>query len=752
MVNRGRRLYVTHDGGNSWLEVSLQAPTAAALATSIQEYGLPVFDSAEHGFVTAVYDAPGGTSWAEALFITTDGGHSWKPTATLPNLERVHGGMPFSSTVTDSRLVTVSSGPAKLDVMALGANGNISQSTADNPRTERFSVLKLSFADSAHGWLVTSSGRLLSTDASGSSWKDITPPITRGAQSAQASGVSLPETPASQPQSRSANAQVSAQSASAVVNVSKHLGFDRGMVICPAGTNCINDMQTWWTFSPYFDTGIYLPNAENLKHDDNLTPSWVAAIQQQGWGLMPLWVGLQAPCAKTPGYKPFSSDPATAQSQGSSDADLAANSMASLGLSNTIVYLDIENYDTTNTSCRAAVRAFLTGWVTELHADGFPFAGVYGNPDPAGLDFSQVSPQPDDVWIAKGDNRVTIWGLQTKGDANLSDSLWIADQRIHQYRINHSETYGGVSAIIDDDIDDATVITSNTPKIYSQYSPKAISYPQSPNTIAWSLNGSGPSAVNSGVQVGGNYYTCDPFCGQSFFAFEYTDATGAYTALNLPGPDSYALGINNPGTIVGCYNDCNNGFIYTVAGSKAIVKTLTIGSEFTAATGINDDNQIVGYWEDINAPQHGFVYLGWPACTPCTLTSIDVPGAAATVLRGINGQGQAAGYWSDANGNWSPFTYSISTGAYNLLAQAPNSTTTFVFSINSNGQITGLGEALGASYGIFVYDENSQTYAQLPHDAADVQGSPNGINDQGVIVGGNDFVAGQAFMATPVPQ
>ena len=171
MVNRGRRAHVTHDGGNSWLEVSLQAPTAAALATSIQEYGLPVFDSAEHGFVTAVYDAPGGTSWAEALFITTDGGHSWKPTATLPNLERVHGGMPFSSTVTDSRLVTVSSGPAKLDVMALGANGNISQSTADNPRTERFSVLKLSFADSAHGWLVTSSGRLLSTDASGSSWR-----------------------------------------------------------------------------------------------------------------------------------------------------------------------------------------------------------------------------------------------------------------------------------------------------------------------------------------------------------------------------------------------------------------------------------------------------------------------------------------------------------------------------------------------------------------------------------------------------
>lgn len=62
-------------------------------------------------------------------------------------------------------------------------------------------------------------------------------------------------------------------------------------------------------------------------------------------------------------------------------------------------------------------------------------------------------------------------------------------------------------------------------------------------------------------------------------------------------------------------------------------------SFYTAALGINDSGQIVGYYTD-KTGLHGFLYTGG------TFLTIDVPGALSTRARAINNQGQIIGTFS----------------------------------------------------------------------------------------------------------
>ena len=76
--------------------------------------------------------------------------------------------------------------------------------------------------------------------------------------------------------------------------------------------------------------------------------------------------------------------------------------------------------------------------------------------------------------------------------------------------------------------------------------------------------------------------------------------------------------------------------------SPAVATFTTIdvpGAVATLAQGINDHGQIVGeYLDGITGPGHGPLLDG-------TFTTIDVPGASFTVARGINNRGQIVGYY-----------------------------------------------------------------------------------------------------------
>src|SRR2546423_1686621 len=66
------------------------------------------------------------------------------------------------------------------------------------------------------------------------------------------------------------------------------------------------------------------------------------------------------------------------------------------------------------------------------------------------------------------------------------------------------------------------------------------------------------------------------------------------------------------------------------------------GSGFTAATGINDTGQIVG-WYDTGSSPHGFLLSNE------SFSTIDVPGSTVTQAYGINGSGQIVGLYGVAD-------------------------------------------------------------------------------------------------------
>src|SRR5258708_21548282 len=100
-------------------------------------------------------------------------------------------------------------------------------------------------------------------------------------------------------------------------------------------------------------------------------------------------------------------------------------------------------------------------------------------------------------------------------------------------------------------------------------------------------------------------------------------------------------GINNLNAITGVTG--NSGFYRTAAG---VVTTFDYpGATQTAAKGINDLTQIVGFYVDSANKAHGFVRQA-----NGTMSTFDIPGAVQTYCYGINNSGQVAGTYIDATG------------------------------------------------------------------------------------------------------
>lgn len=220
-------------------------------------------------------------------------------------------------------------------------------------------------------------------------------------------------------------------------------------------------MQTWWNYSPYRITNVYIGGGL-LYHECTVPDAiWIDSIQEQGWGIIPTWVGPQAPCS---GWKlRMNADPTIAYQQGQVEADAASQAAWQIGLTGTgmggtVIYYDIENFNPANTACRAAVKSFIDGWTERLHYWGNR-AGAYGGSCTSYVsDWATVAHQPDNLWVA-------AWNYSRYNDAVslfditcLSNSLWPNHQRIRQYTTGHNETWGNVTFNIDSNIADAEVV------------------------------------------------------------------------------------------------------------------------------------------------------------------------------------------------------------------------------------------------------------------------------------------------------
>ncbi|HZD56032.1 MAG TPA: glycoside hydrolase domain-containing protein, partial [Anaerolineales bacterium] len=251
----------------------------------------------------------------------------------------------------------------------------------------------------------------------------------------------------------------------------------------PAFDKChvpsLSQMQKWWDKSPYTTSNIYIGGISQACSNDGLDALWVHQASQQGWSLIPTWVGPQAACSPLK-YR-MSTDPSVSYVQGKFEADLAYKAAKELGLlGNHVIYYDLEGYWGANTTCRQASAAFLRGWVERLHEYGVR-AGAYGSSCSSYMtDWASNNPMPDDVWIAhwsipyQYDPDATVWGT-----ACLSDSLWANHQRIRQYAGDHTETWGSVSLVIDSNIADGEVTSipsSVVPASAQVSSPVSLAY------------------------------------------------------------------------------------------------------------------------------------------------------------------------------------------------------------------------------------------------------------------------------------
>ena len=236
-------------------------------------------------------------------------------------------------------------------------------------------------------------------------------------------------------------------------------GFDR----CEIPT--LPQMQTWWNSSPYKTVNLYIGGSSRACNNGALSPSFLFQLNQQGWKFIPTWVGPQAPCT---GYRSrMSSDVTTAYSQGVDEANLAVERLFTLGLTKpdktgSVIYYDIEPYGT-ETGCRAAVNAFMNGWVSQIHARG-SVAGVYGSTlcDTGISDFLHITNPPDVIWPARWyhnlgagfyDPNASVWNL----GSCIPNSAWANHQRIRQYEGDHNETWGGLTIDIDSNVLDGVV-------------------------------------------------------------------------------------------------------------------------------------------------------------------------------------------------------------------------------------------------------------------------------------------------------
>jgi photosystem II stability/assembly factor-like uncharacterized protein len=450
----GGELYVTRDGGQSW---EPQAPGGPQKLVY-----LPRFDGPETGTLPVITLGDGAAQLE--LYATSDGGRSWKPAASAQ----------LEPAVTPGQAVVLSAVDAHTWLAAVSGSTQLVR-VADNGRVDAVSsgdagvagMVALDMATAEAGWARSLAGRcdcpaqegdgsqdasgptncrqsdsLLRTEDGGKSWSALSLPEA-GSSTATGGAVEAP-TPGEAPGTASRTRWYVGQ------------GFDK----CEAAT--LSQLQTWKAESPYGAVNLYIGGSCRACANSGLTAEYVAQITQQGWRLIPTWVGPQSACSSSSCDDPISDDPAIAYTQGITEADAAVEVAIDLGLalpdgSGTIVYLDLEYYtdDPDDPTCRESAKAFISGWSGRLRERG-SLAGLYTT---CGFmsKYWTIENVPDAIWPARWlytyyNPDASPWNL-----ACMDNSLWPGHQRILQYTGGHYETWGEVALNIDCNVSDGIV-------------------------------------------------------------------------------------------------------------------------------------------------------------------------------------------------------------------------------------------------------------------------------------------------------
>lgn len=776
----GSQLAVTRDGGKTWRRVRLSPPSGLP-KNSMPTYGPPRFANPRRGFLAVNFNG-----WAAVVYSTTDVGRTWRPVLVLVGTPGSLGDGPPPLAIVDSTAVMPTTrrggrmGVRKFSLVASAPyTGHLPSLAGPSGRP--------SFADPDRGWTLAA-GLAYATSDGGNTWTVVTP---KPPPAPSRLGVVPPPRPwfpgrAADDGAPTANTTLAAPAnGGGSEHTSVHLGFDAGLVLPHT------DMQTWWKYSPYYDVGVYIggenatyPVLTEVPPRDSGTnaPTWVSDVTSYGWGTWPIYVGPQAPCACKDGKGQYPSctdgtygttideGVSSANSQGASEATNAESKMQKLGLGQSIIYADLEQYDSSYTwagsatTCGQYVQAYISGWDSKLIADGYTPA-VYGSPTDAS-DWWNASPQPKDAWIGKEDKRATIWGL---GYEMADTGVWSEGYRAHQYMDGVSETYGDTQQyLIDRDIEYAQVDGGARTKSYT--------YPSSgfsditggiPAGIDDADLGQGSSAL---PDMAGSY-TTGTGCSATTAGF-YVDSQGTRTDFSAPGAEyTYASGLNDIHEMVGSLypggTGCTSWYLYYQAFFGTVSGGTFSGNAFTTPTGlaapydkngtyldeVNDDGMAIGYYEDPNEIYHAFTYNTNTAGPEVPFAK---PRALSTGLGGINGFGQMSGVYTEKSGSSQPFLWD-NNNFTNFNEPCGKGVAFGIGQINNDGLV--VGDCLGGES--FVYNTaTGQTVTVTDPNAAPpgtfttCSTCAAGINDAGEIVGFYMDASGvqHGFIAKPTPQ
>jgi hypothetical protein len=239
-------------------------------------------------------------------------------------------------------------------------------------------------------------------------------------------------------------------------------------------TPSLDAIKAWQRQSPYRAIAAYIPARSDYdmwacRASDsrkNLTTAWVTQVLAGGWNLLPIQVGLQAPCS---GFSKRMSPNATkARAQGVAAASDAAARIRALHIPATSpVVADIEAY-ADNTTCRRAVQSYVDGWATRLHQLGLR-SSVYGSKSSTIADVvGSPYAKPDVIWVADYDGRA-----DTTFEASVMPTSMWAGRRISQFNPNVTRSYGGYALTIDEDAVQDSVWDQAVPRLAAKLPPRA---------------------------------------------------------------------------------------------------------------------------------------------------------------------------------------------------------------------------------------------------------------------------------------
>jgi probable HAF family extracellular repeat protein len=202
---------------------------------------------------------------------------------------------------------------------------------------------------------------------------------------------------------------------------------------------------------------------------------------------------------------------------------------------------------------------------------------------------------------------------------------------------------------------------------------KTVDYPGAAFTILGGVN-------NHGVVFG--YYND----GTADHVVTYDARNGAWGKLpDIPGyPLNQGYGINDAGFAVGVAFSSTGAVAWQWDPVRRAYSYLSVpgAAEYsTSPSGLNNLNQVAGYYADSDGNYHGFIELNG------NYTIYNAPGATETYPDGINDWGVLQGQWDDANYNELGFL--ATTTGYFQSVDYPGSVATAIVGINDKLAICG---------------------------------------------------------------